>query len=74
MDIQSLKTLMEINAMQSLGSVQSSLNTSPTSLFSEMLGQVLQSGENNTASDNGNSLYYNGNSPVYYAIKPCISK
>ncbi|SER62856.1 lytic transglycosylase domain-containing protein [Psychrobacillus sp. OK032] len=65
MDIQSLKTLMEINAMQTLGSVQSSLNNSPTSLFSEMLGQVLQSGENNAASDNGNSLYYNGNSPVF---------
>lgn len=51
--------------MQTLGSVQSSLNNSPTSLFSEMLGQVLQSGENNAASDNGNSLYYNGNSPVF---------
>jgi len=51
--------------MQTLGSVQSSLNTSPASLFSEMLGQVLQSGENNTTSDNGNSLYYNVNSPVY---------
>ncbi|MFJ5769223.1 lytic transglycosylase domain-containing protein [Psychrobacillus sp. NPDC093180] len=65
MDIQSLKTLMEINAMQTLGSVQSSLNTSPASLFSDMLGQVLQSDENNTALGNGNSLYYNGNSPVF---------
>ncbi|MDI2589655.1 lytic transglycosylase domain-containing protein [Psychrobacillus sp. NEAU-3TGS] len=65
MDIQSLKTLMEINAMQTLGSVQSSLNTSPASLFSDMLGQVLQSDENNTALGNGNSFYYNGNSPVF---------
>lgn len=65
MDIQSLKTLMEINAMQTLGSVQSSLNTSSASLFSDMLGQVLQSDEINTASGNGKSLYYNGNSPVF---------
>ncbi|TQR17575.1 lytic transglycosylase domain-containing protein [Psychrobacillus soli] len=65
MDIQSLKTLMEINAMQSLGSVQSSQNSSSASFFSEMLGQVLQTGENNTASDNRSSLYYNGDSPVF---------
>ena len=65
MDIQSLKTLMEINAMQTLGSVQSSLNNSTTSLFSDMLGQVLQNGEHNTAIENRNSLYYNGNSPVF---------
>ncbi|WP_144509483.1 lytic transglycosylase domain-containing protein [Bacillus sp. FJAT-22090] len=65
MDIQSLKTLIEINAMQSLGAVQSSQNNSSTSLFSEMLGQVLQTGENNTTSYNDNSLFYNGSSPVF---------
>jgi len=64
-DIQSLKTLMEINAMQTLGSVQSSLNTSSSSLFSEMLGQVLQTDETNVDSANSNSLYYHGNSPVF---------
>ncbi|MFJ8067296.1 lytic transglycosylase domain-containing protein [Psychrobacillus sp. NPDC096426] len=65
MDVQSLKTLMEINAMQTLGSVQSSLNTSTTSLFSEMLGQVLKTGEQNTSLDSRNFLYYTGNSPVF---------
>lgn len=51
--------------MQSLGSVQSSQNTSSSSLFSEMLGQVFQSSENNFSMENRNSLFYNGNSPVF---------
>lgn len=51
--------------MQSLGSVQSSENTSSSSLFSEMLGQVFQSSENNFSMEDRNSLFYNGNSPVF---------
>ena len=52
---------MEINAMQTLGSVNSSQSSS-SNLFSELLGQVLEqaSGEGETA-----SLYYEGDSPVY---------
>ncbi len=52
---------MEINAMQTLGGVNSSQSSS-SNLFSEILGQVLEqaSGEGETA-----SLYYEGDSPVY---------
>ena len=52
---------MEINAMQTLGSVNSSQSTS-SNLFSEILGQVLEqaSREGETS-----SLYYEGDSPVY---------
>ena len=52
---------MEINAMQTLGSVNSSQSSS-SDLFSEILGQVLEqaSGEGETS-----SLYYEGDSPVY---------
>lgn len=51
--------------MQTLGSVQSSLNTPSPSLFSNMLGQVLQTDDHHAASTNRDSLYYNGNSPVF---------
>lgn len=57
---------MEINAMQSLGSVQSSQNNSSTSsLFSNMLGQVLQVSTGNETTENLSSLLYSGNSPVF---------
>lgn len=63
MDVQSLKTLMEINAMQSLGAVQSAKNSNSTSLFSELLGEVLQN--SGFSSNLDTSLYYNGNSSVF---------
>lgn len=54
--------------MQSLGAVQSSQTNASTSLFSEMLGQVLQTGENNTTLDDSNSLFYNGSSTVFMPL------
>ncbi|KQL36676.1 lytic transglycosylase domain-containing protein [Psychrobacillus sp. FJAT-21963] len=65
MDIQSLKTLLEINAMQTLGSVQSSQNSSNSSLFSDLLGEVLQDSGSTANSKTANSLFYNGNAPVF---------
>ncbi|MFJ7825184.1 lytic transglycosylase domain-containing protein [Psychrobacillus sp. NPDC096623] len=66
MDIQSLKVLMEIDAMQSLGSVQSAQNNSSTSsMFSEMLGQVLQASTGDSPSENLSSLLYSGTSSVF---------
>lgn len=62
MDIQSLKTLLEINAMQSLGAVQNAQNSSNSSLFSELLGDALQNGEGSTYDS---SLFYSGSSPVF---------
>jgi len=57
---------MEINAMQTLGSVQSSQNNSSTpSMFSDMLGQVLQASTGNQATEDLTSLLYNGASPVF---------
>ena len=58
---------MEINAMQSLGSVQSAQNNSSTSsLFSDMLGQVLQTSTENQSTENLSSLLYSGDSPVFF--------
>lgn len=69
MDIQSLKTLIEINALQSLGTVQDSQSSSDSSLFSELLGEVLQgsnsSGSSTSSLEAESSLYYNGSSPVF---------
>ncbi|QUG43872.1 lytic transglycosylase domain-containing protein [Psychrobacillus sp. INOP01] len=57
---------MEINAMQSLGSVQNSqTNSSTSSMFSDMLGQVLQASTEDQATENFNSLLYSGDSPVF---------
>ncbi|MBD7942950.1 MULTISPECIES: lytic transglycosylase domain-containing protein [unclassified Psychrobacillus] len=56
---------MDINAMQILGSVQSTQNNSTSALFSEMLGQVLQGNTNSSSSDNIDSLFYSGDLPVY---------
>lgn len=57
---------MEINAMQSLGSVQSSQNNSSTSsMFSEMLGQVLQASTGDSPTENLSTLLYSGDSPVF---------
>jgi soluble lytic murein transglycosylase-like protein len=65
MDIQSLKILMEINAMQTLGSVQSSQNTNSSSLFSEFLGEVLQNTEKTKSINTISPIQYNGTSDVY---------
>lgn len=66
LDIQALKVLMDINAMQSLGSVQSSqTNSSTSSMFSDMLGQVLQASTGDLATENITSLLYSGDTPVF---------
>lgn len=65
MDVQSLKTLLEINAMQSLGSVQNAQSSNNASLFSEMLGEVLQANGSVSSLNNVSSLFYNGDSPVF---------
>lgn len=51
--------------MQTLGSVQSSQTNSSSSLFSEMLGQVLEESSYNSSTGNLNSLFYTGDLPVY---------
>lgn len=52
--------------MQSLGSVQSSqTNPSTSSMFSDMLGQVLQASMGDQATDSLNPLLYSGDSPVF---------
>ena len=52
--------------MQTLGSVQSSQNNSSNpSMFSEMLGQVLQASTGSHRNENLSSLLYSGNSPVF---------
>lgn len=57
---------MEINAMQSLGSVQTSQNNASTSsMFSDMLGQVLQSNTGEQSTEDLTSLLYSGDSPVF---------
>lgn len=57
---------MDINAMQTLGSVQSSQNNSSTSsMFSDMLGQVLQASTGDQTTENLTSLLYSGDSPVF---------
>lgn len=68
MDIQSLKTLMEINALQSFGSIQpfSEQNNPNATLFSAMLGEVLsQSTANLNAGTTINPLMYQGQNNVF---------
>lgn len=68
MDLQSFRILMEINALQSFGSVQNSMTQSNTNnnLFSTMLGDVLS--QTNQASEDSldlNPLLYKGNNEVF---------
>lgn len=52
--------------MQTLGSVQSSQNDSSNpSLFSDMLGQVLQASTGSQTNEDISSLLYSGKSPVF---------
>lgn len=51
--------------MQILGSVQSSQTYNSSSLFSDMLGQVLQETSNDGSSAKLDSLLYSGDLPVY---------
>ncbi len=51
--------------MQTLGSVQSSQTNNASSLFSEMLGQVLQETSIGGPTTTFDSLFYSGDSPVY---------
>lgn len=70
MDIQSIKTLMEINALQTLGTAQGS-QSSNSSLFTEMLGELLQPEQNEQSQDTFASLLYDGSSSVF--IPPNLS-
>lgn len=68
MDLQSLRILMEINALQSFGSVQSSMMQTNTNnnLFSTMLGDVLSQTNHATEhSLNSNPLLYKGDNEVF---------
>lgn len=68
MDLQSFRILMDINALQSFGTVQTlSTNTkSNPSSFSIMLGEVLsQAGGSTKISDSYNPLIYNGRNEVF---------
>lgn len=51
--------------MQTLGSVQSSQNNNSSTLFSEMLGQVLQDTSFGGSTTTLDSLFYSGDLPVY---------
>lgn len=52
--------------MQTLGSVKSSQNnSSSSSMFSEMLGQVLQASTGDAPTENLSSLLYSGDTPVF---------
>lgn len=64
--MQSFRILMDINALQSFGSVQSSVNTESPNLFSTMLGEVLSqsSGDGNFPA-NINPLIYQGQNDVF---------
>lgn len=63
---------MDINAMQTLGSVQNSLDTNSSSQFSELLGEVLQTTEKTKSNNTISSLLYNGTSDVYMPTNPSI--
>ncbi|MFJ7932892.1 lytic transglycosylase domain-containing protein [Sporosarcina sp. NPDC096371] len=77
MDARAIRTLLEINAMQSLGTVQSSAGLdSPTSLFQLMMEELgTQFSSTNSLSSNASSLLdnvnqaeglrYEGNNPVF---------
>ena len=65
MDIKSLQTMLEINAMQTLGAVQSSQNTNSSNIFSELLGDLLQENASPASNRLGSSLFYTGSDPVY---------
>lgn len=68
MDMQSLRILMDIQALQSFGSVQSFSNNNQTnsSLFSTMLGDVFnQSNTNLNNPTNENPLQYHGRNDVF---------
>lgn len=64
--MQSFRILMDINALQSFGSVQSSVNTESPNLFSTMLGEVLsQSSGDGNFPTNINPLMYQGQNDVF---------
>lgn len=75
MDLQTLRVISEINALQTLGSVQSTWNNASdnTSMFQQLLGDVLGSSSltnlfTSSASDiltQQTSLRYDGFNPVY---------
>lgn len=78
MDIRSLQTLLQINSLQSLGSVQSTTTTNePSSLFQQIFGNFLDQPSNNNifgtvqtsrfqTIHTKNDLVYNGEKPVYF--------
>lgn len=51
--------------MQTLGAVQSSQSTNSSTVFSELLGDLLQENDNPVSTELGSSLIYSGSDPVY---------
>ena len=51
--------------MQSFGTVQNGSSSSTSSLFSDLLGQVFQTTEENSDLENRSSMFYNSETPVY---------
>lgn len=75
--MQSLKILMEINALQSFGTVQSfsNQNQANSSLFSTMLGEVLSQSTSNLNNESMiNSLIYQGQNEVFMPPSLAISQ
>lgn len=74
--MQSFRILMDINALQSFGSVQSSTaNGQAADLFSTMLGEVLsQSTSNVNQTETMNSLLYQGQNNVYIPASLALSQ
>ncbi|WP_438316320.1 lytic transglycosylase domain-containing protein [Sporosarcina sp. FA9] len=75
MEARTIRTLMDIDAMQSLGAVKSLAkeNTTSSSIFSSILGEVLGSASVSQTSStimdkltNPESLLYSGNQPVFH--------
>lgn len=62
---------MEINALQSLGSASQGPQNSTSSLFTEMLGELMQPEQNEQSQDTLASLLYGGSSSVF--IPPNLS-
>lgn len=76
MEARTIRTLMDINAMQSLGAVKSfsSEDTASSSIFNSILGEVLGSTAGSQSSStilekmtNPESLLYTGNHPVFHS-------
>lgn len=73
MDIQSVKQLIEINAIQSISSAQNNQSSTRSSMFTQLLNEALQNSDISSGRQEL-PLFYTGSSPVFIpsslAIEP----